>query len=97
MNRNPDGHPTRSFVVTGIKGERIAVLHKLADEPLKNCLENLAQSDLPNLWKPRADSFVRVEAFPYLGTGKLDLRRVREIVDALVGTAGIAGVTPNVT
>jgi acyl-[acyl-carrier-protein]-phospholipid O-acyltransferase/long-chain-fatty-acid--[acyl-carrier-protein] ligase len=90
-----------TFVVTGIsderKGERIVVLHKLAEEPLRSCLEKLAQSDLPNLWKPRPDGFIHVDAFPYLGTGKLDLRRVREIADALVGTAGIAGVTPNVT
>jgi hypothetical protein len=31
------------------------------------------------LWKPRADQFFRVDAFPQLGTGKLDLRQVREI------------------
>jgi hypothetical protein len=33
------------------------------------------------LWKPRADRFVRVGAFPYLGTGKLDLRRIREMAE----------------
>jgi hypothetical protein len=63
------------------KGEQLVVLHKLEDELLKSCLENLAQSDLPNLWKPRADRFVRVEDFPYLGTGKLDLRRIREMAE----------------
>jgi len=31
------------------------------------------------LWKPRADQFFRVDAFPQLGTGKLDLRKVREM------------------
>jgi acyl-[acyl-carrier-protein]-phospholipid O-acyltransferase/long-chain-fatty-acid--[acyl-carrier-protein] ligase len=34
---------------------------------------------LPALWKPRADQFKRIEAMPYLGTGKLDLRRVKEL------------------
>ncbi|MGO9480015.1 MAG: acyl-[ACP]--phospholipid O-acyltransferase [Limisphaerales bacterium] len=72
----------QTFVVTGLpdekKGERLVVLHKLADEKLLPCLEKLAQSDLPNLWKPRADQFFRVDAFPLLGTGKLDLRKVRE-------------------
>jgi acyl-[acyl-carrier-protein]-phospholipid O-acyltransferase/long-chain-fatty-acid--[acyl-carrier-protein] ligase len=71
------------FVVTGVpdekKGERLVVLHKLADGKLEPCLEKLAKSDLPNLWKPRPDQFFHVDAFPYLGTGKLDLRRVREI------------------
>jgi acyl-[acyl-carrier-protein]-phospholipid O-acyltransferase/long-chain-fatty-acid--[acyl-carrier-protein] ligase len=31
------------------------------------------------LWKPKADSFFRVEQFPLLGTGKLDLRQVKEL------------------
>ncbi len=72
-----------TFVIVGLpdekKGERLVVLHKLADEKLLPCLEKLAQSDLPNLWKPRPDQFFRVEAFPLLGTGKLDLRKVREV------------------
>ncbi|MGB7746434.1 MAG: acyl-[ACP]--phospholipid O-acyltransferase [Verrucomicrobiia bacterium] len=77
------GVTEQTFVVTGLpdekKGERLVVLHKLADAELPPCLEKLAQCDLPNLWKPRADQFFRVEAFPLLGTGKLDLRQVREI------------------
>ena len=55
------------------------MLHKLAPEKLQPCLEKLAQCDLPNLWKPRADQFFHLEAFPCLGTGKLDLRKAREI------------------
>jgi MFS family permease len=57
------------------------VLHRLGEEPLRCCLEKLAKSNLPNLWKPRADRFIRVETFPYLGTGKLDLRRIREMAE----------------
>jgi acyl-[acyl-carrier-protein]-phospholipid O-acyltransferase/long-chain-fatty-acid--[acyl-carrier-protein] ligase len=77
------GVAEQTFVVTGLpdekKGERLVVLHKLADGQLLSCLEKLAQCDLPNLWKPRADQFIRVENFPLLGTGKLDLRKVREM------------------
>ena len=73
----------QTFVVTSVadekKGERLVVLHKLAEDKLQSCLEKLTASDLPNLWKPKADSFVRLEAFPILGTGKLDLRKVKEI------------------
>jgi large subunit ribosomal protein L22 len=29
--------------------------------------------------QPRADQFHHIEAMPYLGTGKLDLRRVKEL------------------
>ena len=77
------GVTEQSFVVTGVpdqkKGERLVVLHKMADGKLEPCLEKLAKSDLPNLWKPRPEQFFHIDAFPYLGTGKLDLRRVREI------------------
>jgi len=61
------------------RGERLVVLHTLKEDTLKDCLEKLAKSDLPALWKPRPDQFVQVEQLPYLGTGKLDLRRLREI------------------
>jgi acyl-[acyl-carrier-protein]-phospholipid O-acyltransferase/long-chain-fatty-acid--[acyl-carrier-protein] ligase len=71
------------FAVTGApdekKGERLLVLHTLSDERLKDCLDKLEQAGLPNLWKPRSQAFFKVEALPYLGTGKLNLRRIREI------------------
>jgi len=77
------GVTEQTFVVTSVadekKGERLVVLHKLADDKLQTCLEELATSDLPNLWKPKADAFVRLDAFPMLGTGKLDLRKVKEV------------------
>jgi 1-acyl-sn-glycerol-3-phosphate acyltransferase len=73
------------FVVTGVKdekkGEQLVVLHMLDDEPLRICLKKLAQSDLPGLWKPRADRFLRVDSFPYLGSGKLDLRWIQEMAE----------------
>jgi acyl-[acyl-carrier-protein]-phospholipid O-acyltransferase / long-chain-fatty-acid--[acyl-carrier-protein] ligase len=64
------------------KGERLVVVHTLKEEALKECLEKLAKSDLPALWKPRPDQFIYVEKLPYLGTGKLDLRKLREIAQA---------------
>ena len=71
------------FVVTAVpderKGERLMVLHTMPEESLKPVLEQLAKSDLPALWRPRADQFVHVEKLPYLGTGKLDLRKAREM------------------
>jgi acyl-[acyl-carrier-protein]-phospholipid O-acyltransferase/long-chain-fatty-acid--[acyl-carrier-protein] ligase len=77
------GVTEQTFVVAGVpdekKGERLVVLHKLTEDNLRIALEKLAESDLPNLWKPKADDFHRVESFPLLGTGKLDLRKVKEI------------------
>ncbi len=76
----------QSFVVTGVpddkKGERLVVLHKMDAASLAATLEKLTASDLPNLWKPRADQFIFVDAFPMLGTGKLDLRKIREVASS---------------
>ena len=77
------------FVVSAVpdekKGERIVVLHRLSDVDLAACLEKFAASDLPNLWKPKADAFYRVESFPMLGTGKLDLRAIKALAAKLAG------------
>jgi acyl-[acyl-carrier-protein]-phospholipid O-acyltransferase/long-chain-fatty-acid--[acyl-carrier-protein] ligase len=73
----------KTFVVTGVpdekKGERLVVLHTLSPEEVKPVIEKLTNSDLPNLWIPRANQFFQIEGLPHLGTGKLDLRRVHEI------------------
>ena len=76
------GTTDQTFVVTGLpdekKGERLVVLHKLTPAALQTCLEGLSKAELPNLWKPRPDQFFHVNEFPHLGTGKLDLRAIRQ-------------------
>lgn len=77
------GATEQVFAVTSVpderKGERLIVLHTLPDDKLQGCLTQLGKSDLPPLWKPRPDQFVHVGSLPYLGTGKIDLRRLKEI------------------
>ena len=77
------GGTEQLFVVTGVpdekKGERLVVLHKLPEAKWAEFFAKLPQLDLPNLWKPRAEQFYHLEALPLLGTGKLDLRRIREL------------------
>jgi acyl-[acyl-carrier-protein]-phospholipid O-acyltransferase/long-chain-fatty-acid--[acyl-carrier-protein] ligase len=77
------GASEQTFVVTAIpdekKGERLIVLHTLDEPQLEECLEKLGNSDLPALWRPRPDQFLRIEKLPYLGTGKVDLRKAREL------------------
>jgi len=84
------GANEQKFVVTAVpdakKGERLVVLHTLETDELKPVLENLSRSGLPNLWIPRPNQFFFVEQLPHLGTGKLDLRRIREM--ALEFSAG---------
>ncbi|MGD1210206.1 MAG: acyl-[ACP]--phospholipid O-acyltransferase [Candidatus Acidiferrales bacterium] len=77
------GVTEQTFVVTSVpdgkKGERLVVLHLLGEEELKFVLEKLPEAGLPNLWTPRPNQFFMVEELPRLGTGKLDLRRIREL------------------
>jgi acyl-[acyl-carrier-protein]-phospholipid O-acyltransferase/long-chain-fatty-acid--[acyl-carrier-protein] ligase len=94
------GATEQTFVVTGVpdgkKGERLAVLHTLSPEKLAEVLEKLPSCPLPNLWIPRANQFFHVDTLPLLGTGKLDLRKIRETASrfsetnspGLSGTAG---------
>ncbi|HEY5911645.1 MAG TPA: AMP-binding protein [Verrucomicrobiae bacterium] len=76
-----------TFVVTGVpdekKGERLAVLHTLDEPRVSDLLNRLPQLDLPNLWIPKARQFFAVNEVPKLGTGKLDLRRIRELATQL--------------
>ena len=70
-------------VVTSVpdekKGERLVVLYtELAQTPEQIC-RALAAGVLPPLWIPSPDSFRRVDALPVLGTGKLDLKRVKDV------------------
>jgi acyl-[acyl-carrier-protein]-phospholipid O-acyltransferase / long-chain-fatty-acid--[acyl-carrier-protein] ligase len=67
------------------KSERIIVLYTLTDEELAPTLVKLAESDLPALWKPKKDQFFHVEALPYLGSGKLDLRALKMKAAELAG------------
>jgi len=73
------------FAVTALpdekKGERIMVIHTLADAKLAPVLEHFAQCDLPALWKPKLNQFVRVNAIPVLGTGKTDLRAIKALAE----------------
>jgi acyl-[acyl-carrier-protein]-phospholipid O-acyltransferase / long-chain-fatty-acid--[acyl-carrier-protein] ligase len=77
------------FTVTAVpdekKGERLIVLHVLPEDKLAPVLEKLAESDLPALWKPRKDQFFQVDMLPYLGSGKLDLRTLKNQAAELAG------------
>jgi acyl-[acyl-carrier-protein]-phospholipid O-acyltransferase / long-chain-fatty-acid--[acyl-carrier-protein] ligase len=55
------------------------VLHTMPEDRFDAVVKRLGESGLPPLWRPRADHFVHVDALPYLGTGKLDLRRLKDL------------------
>ncbi len=67
------------------KGERIIVLHKTMSKPIDAIQKDLSAAGLPNLWIPGADSFFEVDSIPLLGTGKLDLRGIKQKAHELTG------------
>jgi acyl-[acyl-carrier-protein]-phospholipid O-acyltransferase/long-chain-fatty-acid--[acyl-carrier-protein] ligase len=67
------------------RGERLCVVYtELGMTPEEVC-RKLGSSSLPKLWIPAPDSFVAVDAIPVLGTGKIDLRRLREVAAERLG------------
>ena len=76
------GADAQVFAVTAVgdesKGERLAVLHTLDEGRVAEALRKVSAAGLPNLFLPRRDHFLKVDAIPILGTGKLDLRAIKQ-------------------
>ncbi len=74
------------FVVTSVpdpkKGERLVVLHTDLGRSPDDIRRALSAGGLPPLWIPSPDNFRRVEFIPMLGTGKLDLKRIKDAAAA---------------
>jgi acyl-[acyl-carrier-protein]-phospholipid O-acyltransferase/long-chain-fatty-acid--[acyl-carrier-protein] ligase len=79
------GAEEQVFAVTSVgderKGEKLVVLHTLDDAKVDQALERLGAQGLPNLFIPRRDHFIKVDKLPMLGTGKLDLRGMRQVAE----------------
>jgi acyl-[acyl-carrier-protein]-phospholipid O-acyltransferase/long-chain-fatty-acid--[acyl-carrier-protein] ligase len=70
------------------RGERLVVLHlKEWGAKLKEAFDKLRGKGLPNLWVPDVRDCFPVDAFPALGSGKLDLRGLSELAKRLTPAA----------
>lgn len=66
------------------KGERLVALYTSGSAAAPADLwQALAASDLPRLWLPKAQNIYAIESLPLLATGKVDLRRVRQLAQEL--------------
>jgi acyl-[acyl-carrier-protein]-phospholipid O-acyltransferase / long-chain-fatty-acid--[acyl-carrier-protein] ligase len=76
-----------SVAVTSVpdekKGERLIVLHTEISKTPAEITKALSELGLPNLFIPSQDSFIKVDAIPILGTGKLDLRGLQQMAKDL--------------
>ena len=89
------GADQQVFAVTAVgderKGEKLAVLHTSTISRSNEALEHLGTQGLPNLFIPRRDHFIKVDAIPVLGTGKLDLRAIRRVAEEALGSKELVG------
>jgi acyl-[acyl-carrier-protein]-phospholipid O-acyltransferase/long-chain-fatty-acid--[acyl-carrier-protein] ligase len=77
-------------VVTAIpdetKGERLVAFHTNRNVSADSLWARLCESDLPKLWVPKRENLYYLEAIPLLGTGKVDLTRVRTLAVEVAGS-----------
>ena len=81
---------SESCAVTAVaderKGERIVVLFAHEAVAPAELWERLSRSPLPKLWIPKREDVIAVEQIPLLGSGKLDLSRLRSLATELAST-----------
>ena len=74
---------SRIYTVTSvsdeIKGERLVVLHTDAAGTAESLHAVIEKSAIPNLWKPGRADYLRIDALPFTGSGKLDVRALRQM------------------
>jgi acyl-[acyl-carrier-protein]-phospholipid O-acyltransferase/long-chain-fatty-acid--[acyl-carrier-protein] ligase len=61
------------------RGERLVAFYTRADVSPETLWAKLGETELSKLWLPKRESLIQIETIPTLGTGKVDLRRVREL------------------
>jgi len=62
------------------RGERLVVLHtELNGMDVHQLCEQLGNRGLPNLWVPAERDFLQVPELPILGSGKVNLQRLKEM------------------
>ncbi|MDD3885984.1 MAG: AMP-binding protein [Victivallaceae bacterium] len=81
------GSEDREVVVTGRpdarRGERLVVFYTPEDLNPTEIVAGLRNEKLPNLWIPKAEDFCKIDKLPILGSGKLDLRKLKEMAEGL--------------
>ena len=77
----------RSVAVTGKpdpkRGEKLIVFHTVENLDPEKLIEGLREKELPNLWIPKPENFIKLDSLPLLGSGKLDLQSLKKRVEEL--------------
>lgn len=81
------GREEREIAVAGRsdpkRGERLVVFYTPEDFEPEAVVDGLRRKKLPNLWIPKPEDFVRLDRLPLLGSGKLDLAKLKQLAEEL--------------
>jgi acyl-[acyl-carrier-protein]-phospholipid O-acyltransferase/long-chain-fatty-acid--[acyl-carrier-protein] ligase len=67
------------------KGERLIVLYTQLAKSIDELRAGLSAAGMPNLFIPAPDGFIQVDQIPILGSGKVDLKALKELAEARAG------------
>lgn len=77
------GCASDTLAVTGVsdekKGERLIVVYRRDLGDAAGFQDAVRKANIPNLWKPDSNAWIPVDELPVLGTGKLDLKGLKEV------------------
>ncbi|HZJ31850.1 MAG TPA: acyl-[ACP]--phospholipid O-acyltransferase [Vicinamibacterales bacterium] len=65
------------------RGERLVAFYTDPAVTPQRLWERLCETDMPRLWLPKREDMHYIEAIPALGTGKTDLRRVKQMASEI--------------
>lgn len=85
-----DEEGTLRVAVTAVpdekRGERLVVLHTGLPASPGDVLQKMLAAGLPNIYLPNEESFLKVDEIPVLGSGKLDLKAMRDLASSRFGS-----------
>jgi len=61
------------------RGERLVGFYTCVDISAGELWEKLCGTELPRLWLPKREHLIQIAEIPTLGTGKVDLRRLKQL------------------
>jgi acyl-[acyl-carrier-protein]-phospholipid O-acyltransferase/long-chain-fatty-acid--[acyl-carrier-protein] ligase len=62
-----------------LRGERLVAFYAGDGISAQELWEKLNRSELPKLWIPKRENLHPIESIPLLGTGKADLKKIKEL------------------
>ena len=80
-----DSRTVVTAVPDPVRGERLLVLHLPIKSTSETIANGLREAGLPNLWVPKATDFYEIDEIPILGSGKLDLKAIRDLAEEMSG------------